>query len=161
MPRLHCTQRVLKRFRLEPVANPAAGSGRLGHWYANLLTVGRSRWVFCLSERTLLPVILPAKNAHFPATLPGEVGRVLVALGIDESRAQTEVHAMADLEIDTTRNRRVLGVMNDSSFLASHALADGIAPLETALRVARAPSGPLRHESSDRVTRQLFESDRS
>lgn len=161
MPRLHCTQRVLERFRLEPIADPTSESGRLGHWYANLLNVGRRRWVLCVSERTLLPVVVPAKNAHFPATLPRELGRVLIGLGINESRAQTEVRAMAELEIDRTRNRRVLGVMNDFAFLASHALADGLAPLETALRVARAPSGPLRHESPDRVTRRLFESETS
>jgi hypothetical protein len=49
--------------------------------------------VLCVSERALLPVILPAKKSHFPATLPHEVGDLLMKLGIDESRAVEETQS--------------------------------------------------------------------
>jgi len=55
-----CTKRVVERFRLEPVEEAPASTGILGDWYANLLNVGSQRFVLCVSERTLLPVILPA-----------------------------------------------------------------------------------------------------
>ena len=161
MSRLHCTQRVLKRFRLVPSTSPKPESGRLGHWYANLLNVGRSRWVLCLSERALLPVILPAKNGYFPATLPHEVANVLMELGIDESLAVEEAKRMACLEIDRTRNRQVLGVMNDFSVQASLWLGDGLSPVRAALRVARTPSGPLDYDSPESVARLIFGSESS
>src|SRR5882672_4044257 len=61
-----CTKRVVERFRLEPVEEAPASTGILGDWYANLLNVGSQRFVLCVSERTLLPVILPARRDSFP-----------------------------------------------------------------------------------------------
>jgi len=81
-----------------------------------------------------------------------------MALGIDESRVVEETQSMATLEIDRTRNRQVLGVMNDFSVQASLCLGDGLSPVRAALRVARTPSGPLDYDSPESVARQIFES---
>jgi hypothetical protein len=42
--------------------------------------------VLCLSERTLLPVIVPAKDiATLPTRLPLAVGEILQAIGVAEA----------------------------------------------------------------------------
>ena len=58
---LRCTRRLLERFG-EPAADVPAPTTVLGDWYANLLNVGRLRLVLCTSERTLLTVLVPAKD---------------------------------------------------------------------------------------------------
>jgi hypothetical protein len=61
-----CTKRVAERFRLQLDDGAPVSTGILGDWYANLLNIGRQRLVLCVSERTLLPVILPARKDSFP-----------------------------------------------------------------------------------------------
>lgn len=115
----------------------------LGDWYANLLNVGRQCWVLCVSERTLLPALVPARNGCFPAQLPSEVGIVLLELGVLPEVASAEVDRMRAVVLGRTRSRQVLGVMNDFAVQATFCLEDGLSSTETALHVARAPMKPL------------------
>jgi hypothetical protein len=158
MVRVRCTQRVLDRFGLKPSPASAPSTTLLGDWYANLLNAGRSRWVLCVSERTLLPVILPARKATFPSALPTSLRAVLEGLGDSPVDIDREVSEMERVEIDRTRSRRVLGVMNDFSLAAEIWLRDGVGPLAVALKVAETPSKPLNYDSPERVTRSLFAS---
>ena len=158
MVRLRCTQRVLDRFGLKPSPGAASSTTLLGDWYANLLNVGRARWVLCVSERSLLPVIVPARKADFPSTLPTTLRAVLVGLGVSLSAIDREAREMEPIEVDTTRSRRVLGVMNDFAMLAEIWLREGVSPLNVAHKVAEMPSKPLDYDSPERVTQRLFAS---
>ncbi len=158
MVRLRCTQRVLDRFDLKPSPVVAYSTTLLGDWYANLLNVGRARWVLCVSERALLPVILPARKVDFPSTLSTSLQAVLAGLGVPPPAINPEVGEMELIEVDRTRSRRVLGVMNDFSILAGVWLHDGAAPVDAALKVAESPTKPLDYDSPGRVTRSLFAS---
>ena len=159
--RLRCTQRVLKRFGLEPGPEAAASTTLLGDWYANLLNAGRSRWVLCVSERALLPVIVPARKAAFPGSLSNSLRAVLAGLGIPSDSIERESAEMARIEVGRTRSRQVLGVMNDFAIAAEIFLRDGVDPIEVALKVAQTPSKPLDYESPDRIVRGLFASHRA
>ncbi len=161
MVRLRCTLRVLKRFGLEPRPEAATSTTLLGDWYANLLNAGRSRWVLCVSERALLPVIVPARKATFPGPLPSSLRTVLAGLGIRAAEIEREIAEMAQIGIDRTRSRQVLGVMNDFAVAAELFLRDDTGPIEVALRVAHTPSKPLDYESPDRIARSLFASHRA
>ena len=149
------TQRVLKRFRLTPIDPESASTGVLGDWYANLLNVGRQRYVLCQSERALLPVILPARNEAFPATFGRALRRVLLALGIPREAVAREVEAADEVHIARTRSRQVLGAMNDFAFIAElhllHARHDDPA-LEACLKLAEMPSKPIGYDSPGRLT---------
>jgi hypothetical protein len=69
-----------------PGESPPSSTGRLGDWYASLLVVHSAHLVLCLSERTLLPVIVPAKDiATLPTRLPLAVGEILQAIGVAEA----------------------------------------------------------------------------
>ena len=108
-----CTQRVLRRFKLTAIEPETASTGVLGDWYANLLNFGPTRLVLCQCERSLLPVILPARNKAFPSEFGNALSRVLLALGIPVQQVNAEVLATQDVQFARTRSRQVLGVMND------------------------------------------------
>jgi len=156
MVRVRCTKRVLDRFRLEPSAELSPSTTKLGDWYANLLNVGRQRWVLCVSERTLLPALLPARKECFPGGLANAVGELLTALCVSSEVAHDEVREMQAIAVDRTRSRQVLGVMNDFSLSAELALRDGRPPLEVALQVAKTPVKPLGYDCPRQLVSELF-----
>ncbi len=156
MVRVRCTQRVLERFRLEPSTDLSPSTTKLGDWYANLLNVGRQRWVLCVSERTLLPALLPARKACFPGGLANAVGEILTALRVHPELVRGEVDELQTLAVDRTRSRQVLGVMNDFSLSAELGLRDGDSPLEVALQVAETPVKPLGYDCPRQLVSELF-----
>ena len=156
-----CTQRVLRRFKLTAIEPETASTGVLGDLYANLLNFGPTRLVLCQSERSLLPVILPARNRDFPAEFGSALSRILLALGIPVQQVHAEVEATRDIQFAKTRSRQVLGVMNDCAFSAQVCLAHARSDdpiLETCLRLADTPTGPIGMDSPDRLTVSLFSS---
>jgi len=153
-----CTQRVLKRFRIEPLDQPPRSSGLLGDWYVNLLNAGPARFVLCLNERTLLPVILPARKSEFPAAFPATLQLILAALGIAPEPIEAEVEAVQEVVFGRTESRVVLGALNDFAFNARFYLATEprLTTTETALRLAEMPSKPIGYSSPDRAVQALF-----
>lgn len=108
---LRCAAKTRQRFGLRADEVPPASTGRLGDWYANLLNIGSRRYVLCVSERTLLPVIVPARKAEFPPRFGDHLGRMLRVLEIPEDITAGEVEAAAEITIARTASRSVLGVM--------------------------------------------------
>ena len=144
-----CTQRVLRRFKLTAIEPESASTRVLGDWYANLLNIAPTRLVLCQSERSLLPVILPARNKDFPAEFGSALRRVLQALVIPVQLVNAEVSATKDVQFAKTRSRQVLGVMNDfacgAQYLAHSPSEDPV--LETCLKLAETPSRPIGMDS--------------
>ena len=151
-----CTQRLAKRFHVCLTDGVPQSTGLLGDWYANLLNVGRSRLVLCLSERALLPVLLPARQREFPSRFPSYLVPVLEHLGIPRGLIQTEANAASEVVFSRTRSRQVLGALNDFAFVAKAHLAHGESPLGASLKLAEMPSKPIGYESPERVTQSLF-----
>src|SRR5262245_28151890 len=114
-----CTKRLVARLHLPVTHDPGASLGLLGDWYAHTLNVGSDRYVLCLSERTLLPVIVRARKADFPATFPQALARILEALGIAQDAIERELAACQEPLFAPTRSRVLLGAMNDFAFNAS------------------------------------------
>jgi hypothetical protein len=161
MVTLRCTQKLLRRMPGAPSATPAKPTTLLGDWYANLLFRKPQQLVLCVSERTLLPVIVPAKEFH---TLPGRlalaVREVLLALGVSPSLADREHTEMQQFLFGRTGNKRVLGSLNERMFELSYILdrrADE-SLLHRSLFLAEAPCKPIAYNSPDRATRELFAS---
>lgn len=158
-----CTERVVRRFRLRLQDDVPASSGILGDWYANLLNVGSARLVLCQSERSLLPVIIPARNDSFPSAFGPALAAVLRGLGIRADLIAREVAAAGRVAFSKPRSRRVLGAMNDFAFhaqgyaIAAHKSDDAVA---VCLELAEMPSGPIGYESAGRLTVSLFQSAR-
>jgi hypothetical protein len=135
-----CTQRLAKRLRV-PLADDAfPSSGALGDWYANILNVASARLVLCLSEHTLLPVILPVRKSEFPNQFPLYLGRVLSGVGIPDLLVERETRLAIQPAFAKTRDRSLLGSLNDFVFSASVFLDAGDSILDANLKLAEMPS---------------------
>jgi len=122
MTTLRCTQKILRRLHLDPSMDDAVPTNRLGDWYANSFSIGRNQLVLCVSERTLLPVILPLRG--FRTDLVHAVRWLLEGLGIASEIIASELAAMEGMPIGRTRNRAVLGSMNEMILSADLHLTD-------------------------------------
>lgn len=157
---LRCTQKLLKRMgRPSPALVPTEPTTRLGDWCANLVFTPAGQLVLAVSERTLLPILVPAREARtLHLRIPVAVGEMLLSLGISPALVDAELEAMREVIVANTENRRVLGSMNDFAFMLRHyidAEADATA-LIWARRLAEAPCGPIAMQSPDRATAALF-----
>jgi hypothetical protein len=157
---IRCTQRAARRFKLRITDEPPSSTGVLGDWYANLLNVGTARWGLCQSERSLLPLILPARNECFPIQFGSVLGVIVRKLGVREDHIAQELSSANEIVFSRPRSRQVLGVMNDFAFNAAGYL-DGRREDDTALvaslKLAEMPSSPIGYESPGRLTIALFE----
>jgi hypothetical protein len=104
-------------------------------------------------------VIITARNAfRLAARLSEALNPILLQLGIPEDLAQREVVEMADATFGPTRNRKLLGSLNDvmyrfSLYLGAHKSAS---LTDAALWLADTPCGAIGYEFPDRLTRELF-----
>ena len=113
---LRCTLKVRKRLRL--AATPSDSSPpttALGDWYVNLVHFGRQQVVMATSERSLLTVLLPARELRqsLVPNLQSAAEQLLIALGIPPDTVNREIAAMQPTAFASAVNRRVLGSMND------------------------------------------------
>jgi hypothetical protein len=152
---LRCTRKLLRRLRVKPDEAPPESSTLLGDWYANVLFVNRRPLVLAVSSRTLLPVLVPARDpASLPARLAAAVEQMLRALGVREARIKEESAKMKEVVFAATSSPVILGTMND--FDRMLIAAPGTALLDEALQLAKAPCGPIGMESPERATAALF-----
>ena len=150
---VHGTQRFRDRVTAIPAAQGDTSTTILGAWYATVL-----RWrpavALFVNGSTLLPVFTQfAPTRTLLDRFPAAVGEVLSAHGVPPAVIATETAAMSTRRIAPTRNRSVVGTMNDFSFLADHHRADFSGELvELSVRLAETPCSPLykRHISPDR-----------
>lgn len=88
---LRCTQRLRKRLGQAKVEAPTATSTTiLGDWYCHLVYVGHTQLLLCVSEQSMLPLLLPAREAPLlPVQLRTALGSALTALQVDERALST------------------------------------------------------------------------
>ena len=154
---VRCTQKLLRR--VECTDEPSPPTTVLGDWYANVLYSRPHQLVLCVSERSLLPVVLHAKAAHSLASrLTLTVGQVLLRLGIAPAMVEREQREMLSFAYSPTQNRRVLGQLNDLMFQLSWYLHDDPAKdlLAQSLRLAETPCGAI-DGFPDKLTIEIFQ----
>jgi hypothetical protein len=161
MVTLRCTQKLLRRVPSQSSGSTPRPTTLLGDWYANLLFRKPQQLVFCVSERTLLPVIVPAKEIHtLPARLSGAVREVLIALGVAPGLADREHAEMQQFFFGRTESKRILGSLNEFMFELAYVM--DVRPdeslLQRSLFLAESPCKPIGYNSPDRATLELFAS---
>ena len=128
-----CTRKLLKRLGAEAIIDPPSPTNRLGNWYAKLGFFRRVPLIICISERSLLPVIVEARDASsFSPRFRDAARSVLQGIGAGPDMVGREVREMGSVAIGMTANRRVLGSLNDLASLARFEIDDN-------------PSAALRH----------------
>lgn len=153
---LRCTGRVLKRFDLDPVTMTLEGRCLLSPWYANLLNVGPSRYVLCMSQRTLLPIIMPQRKGEFPMLFGRYLEPVLTAIGIPAEAAARESEAASSYAIAKTASKSMLGSMNDFTHMARRRFERTTDPLSVALELSGTPCAALEFVTPEKETCRAF-----
>ncbi len=114
---LRCTAKLLKRLKVRPAAATSPSTTALGDWYATILPGRPAHLVLLVSETTRLPVVLPARELSTLAQrIPEAIVSVLRELGVDPEAIERERQAMAEIVVDKTASRSVVGTMNEHVF---------------------------------------------
>jgi hypothetical protein len=155
---VRCTQKLLRRLPA-PSFIEAQSTTTLGDWCGNLIGIGHLRVALFISERSRLPVLLPARDmANLGRHLAEAVGQVLRALGVRADRIRLELESMAEVHISHTNSRSLLASLNDFTYALKWRLGQEPSAelLSVALELAETPVGPLGYRAPDDVTRQLL-----
>lgn len=154
---LRCTGKLLAR--LGPVSEVAREppTTALGDWYGTLIHAPGMQVVLLVSERTLFPVVEPAREARtLTERFPLALARALAELGVAPPAIDREVQAMGGPRIGKTASRQVLGSMNDFQRMMRYHPWPPRSLTALSLELARAPCGPIGMRSPDDLTRELF-----
>ena len=144
---LRCTAKLRDRLNAPSETSPVTPSTRLGDWYAHLLFT-RPQLVLCVSERTLLPVLVPARDGGgLVQRLREGVGQVLRTLDVPDAVIAAEQSVMSQAIIGKTRSRQVLGSINDFVRMLDWYLGRHRTLLDVSLHLAETPCGPLKGNS--------------
>ena len=156
-PALH--EELLKRIGAAPEDAPGAATTLLGDWYANIVFSKPQQLVVCISERTLLPVVVPAKNIHgLPERLCAQLEQLLQFIGVPSAAIEHELAQMHEHQFASTASKSVLGSLNESIFHLSWMLSAhrDCSLLEHAVRLGNIPNKPIGYSFASEATRSLF-----
>jgi hypothetical protein len=158
---LRCTRQLLTRLKQVGDARLVESTTRLGDWYGNILRIGRRQYLLFISERSRLPVIISIREAkRLAAVFPDAVCEALAAVGVSASDIADEHSRMSEIGFGRTRNRSLLGTLNDFSFMAQHgnmARPEPESPEELVRFLSQTPILPLGGASPIELTRSAFE----
>lgn len=141
---LYCTQKLLQRLKPD-VGEAGSSTTKLGNWYATVLP-WRPQIAMLVSERTLLPVLMPlAPAANLGVRFPGALVNILIAHGVPRPFIESEVSEMHVVKYTKTQNRSVVGIMTEFAHLAeayrAHDKPNEL--IELSLKLAHTPCSPL------------------
>lgn len=159
MVTLRCTRKLRERLKQVHVLPISPSTTLLGDWYCNLVYFGRTQVILCVSEKSLLPILIPARDApSFHTRLTDALTTILTIWGIHQDAIQFELNQMDEYQIAPTVNRSVLGSLNDFERMASFMLDQPIPPsfIDVSIKLAQTPCSPIGYKSPDVVTIQQF-----
>ena len=156
---IRCTRKLLKYLHNQGPVEDIHSTTGLGDWYANLLFTKRLRLVICVSERSLLPVFVEAKDRFsFATRFQEQVRSVLKCVGVPSYAVEREAHEMTQVVLGVTVSRSVLGSLNDLALLSRFAI-EGHSHIDLtslAIEIADTPCSPIRYESPKSMTLALL-----
>ncbi len=158
---LRCTQKLLVRLKQAGDLPAVESTTRLGDWYGNILRIGRRQHLLFISERSRLPIVLPITESNRLSTVfPDAVCERLSTVGVAVADITDERMRMLNSAFGRTRNRSLLGTLNDFAFMAQSKDARRTEPesLEELMRfLSQTPILPLDGASPIELTRAVFQ----
>ncbi|MGB2896693.1 MAG: hypothetical protein WBB65_11095 [Anaerolineales bacterium] len=139
--------------------DPPQPNTRLGDWYGNVLFSGYHRLIIFVSERSLLPVIMPLRERkQLLPSFRSRLSELLFNLDVSEKAVSLELANMEQALIARTSNRSVLGTMNqfiqDSKiYMQMH---DEFNLIDLELWLAETPCGPKKYRYPDKLAPLLL-----
>ena len=158
---LRCTQKLLVRLKRVGDLPPVEAATRLGDWYGNILRIGRRQHLLFISERSRLPVVIPIRELKRLGTVfPDAVCERLAIFGVAAGDIADERARMSEIVFGRTRNRSLLGTLNDFAFMARSMDArrtEPESPEELMRFLSQTPILPLDGASPIELTRAVFQ----
>jgi hypothetical protein len=158
---LRCTQQLLVRLKQTGDLPAVESTTRLGDWYGNILRIGQRQHLLFISERSRLPVVLPIGEAkRLSDVFPDAVCERLAIVGVAAVDIDEELSRMSEIAFGRTRNRSLLGTLNDFAFMAQQGhinRAEPESPGELMRFLAQTPILPLDGASPIELTRAVFQ----
>lgn len=136
----------MKRLGIRNPGEPPPPENVLGDWFANILYTRHGHYILLVSDRSLLPVLITARNLHdLESRFMRQLEEVLLALGVRRKLIDREFSRMQPLYYGRTNNRTVLGSMNDFVQMFKYMLPEGhdLTLLDWSLQLSQAPCGPI------------------
>jgi hypothetical protein len=157
---LRCTQKLLARLKQADNLPAVESTTRLGDWYGNILQLGRRQHLLFISELSRLPVVIPIREGkRLTEVFPDAVCNVLDLVGVAAADIAGERLRMLEIAFGRTRNRSLLGTLNDFAFMAQVGNArrpEPESPEELVRFLAQTPILPLDGASPIDLTRGVF-----
>jgi len=160
---LCCTKIIRDRLRLPAqLPAPVQPSTRLGNWYVHLARFGHHQIVLATSERSLLTVLLPARQLRerIEISFQAAVAELLAALQLPAQIVSCELAAVRPISFAAASNRRVIGSMNEYAWQLGSYLTHTGDPLELSLQLNKTPMSAVGSKSNygfpDEVARDLL-----
>src|SRR5687768_14960900 len=158
---LRCTQKLLVRLKQAGDLPAVESTTRLGDWYGNILRIGRRQHLLFISERSRLPVVIPIREVKRLGTVfPDAVCERLSIVGVAAADIADEGMRMSELAFGRTKNRSLLGTLNDFAFMAQQGnmnRTEPESPEELMRFLAQTPILPLDGASPIALTKAAFE----
>ena len=121
MIKLCCTQQILKKLKLDPVAikaqEPVTTTSALGDWYAKYIINERQHAIVMVNDTTRMCLVTTAKDIqHLPQRLEAALAETLLYMDVPRHAIEQEVVHYRDVCYTTTTSapdgRSVLGSIN-------------------------------------------------
>lgn len=158
---LRCTQKLLARLKRADNLPAVESTTRLGDWYGNILQIGRRQHLLFISERSRLPVVISIRDGkRLAEVFPDAVCEVLSNVGVATTDIADERSRMSEIAFGRTRNRSLLGTLNDFAFMAQVGNArrpEPESPRELMRFLSQTPILPLNGASPIELTRVAFQ----
>lgn len=120
MVTLRCTQKLMRRLGVSSKVATSPPTTVLGDWYANLIYARPHQLVLCMNERSLLIVLVQAREGKsLPVRFRQSVLALLHRIGVPSGSVEAEASAMREIGLGPTANRRVVGCMREAAFALS------------------------------------------
>lgn len=158
---IRATRPLLRKLRTPTTGGSVSSTTALGDWFIRPFNFGRQRLLLCSSSKSLLTVLVPARDLPTVGErLRSAVGDLLFALGAPLAAINREHAEMADAVFGATNDRHVNGSMTEMANLAYAYLQHGSSAehlVVVGMRLAECPSGPLDYDSPGHVALALLQ----
>ena len=111
---LRCTRPLLARLRPTKDFASEPSTTRLGDWYGTLTRFGRRQVLIFISERSRLPVLLPAGDAtRLHDALLIAIADALTIVGVPDAAIDRERVFMSEIRLGRAQDRSLIGSLNE------------------------------------------------
>ncbi len=152
------TAKVAKKIKTPLKQSTIKSTNILGDWYVHFLILQRQHILLAISARTLLPILISAKNiASLPINLKEALKDILIKIDISNAKIENEILQMDNWVFAKTASRSALGTINDFSNLLRYQDIRNRNLMIHAMTLANTPCSPIGMMTPLEATRSIFE----